>query len=145
MGRGPREEIANQSIAARTATGADTISQTDRNDYLTGQCAGLAVALQEKLGGEIVAIGYDDSVEEEVAWQADPRYDHFGLELEDGRIIDIDGEYKDLNSWMERHNYWEARTFSADEALSLPYYPDQDLARARQIGGLLISAHNLDN
>lgn len=98
--------------------------------YMTGQCAALAVALQKRAGGQIVGIGYDDSAEDYDAWQADPRWEHFGLELPDGRVLDIEGVHKDLDDFMARHNYYEARDFTPQEAVSLPYYPKQDVEAA---------------
>jgi hypothetical protein len=113
-----------------------------KDPYMTGQCAALAVALQKRVGGNIIGIGYDDSAEDYDAWHANPRYEHFGLELPDGRILDIEGAHKDLEDFMARHNYYEVRDFTPEEATSLPYYPKQDVQGADAAAQKILQAQD---
>lgn len=118
------------------------IDDAAREAYMNGQCVALAVALGEREGGQIVAIGYDDTSEDYEEWEANPSWGHLGLLLEDGSVVDIEGRSKDLDSWMERNQYWEARYVTPEEALALPGFPDQDLETARLMAGSLLGEIN---
>lgn len=106
--------------------------------YLNGQCAALAVALSEIQEGEIIAIGYDETSEDYEEWEANPSWGHVGFELPGGTVLDIEGPSKDLDSWMERHQYWEVKQLSKEQALNLPDFPEQDLAVARSMARALL-------
>lgn len=132
-----RVAVAGVNQASFTVT-PGVIDDAAREAYMNGQCAALAVALSELKGGQIIAIGYDDSSEDYEQWEANPSWGHVGFELEDGSILDIEGNNKDLDSWMERNQYWEARTITREEALSLPDFPQQDLGVARLMAKALL-------
>lgn len=141
-GLGGQVELSGVNGSAFKVT-PGLVDQAARQAYLNGQCAALAVALQELKGGQILAIGYDDSQERYEDWQARPSWGHLGLQLEDGSVIDIEGISGDLESWMERHQYWEVKELAPEEALSLPDFPEQNIGVARAMAETLVSQKQL--
>jgi len=115
------------------------VDEAARKAYLNGQCAALAIALQERLGGSIVAIGYDDENDDYEAWHQSPVYSHVGLALKNGSVIDIEGAHE-LEEWMEHHNCWEETVLTEQQALSLSQFPSQEISTARLTANALLSS-----
>lgn len=134
---GAQVEVPGANGASFTVT-PGLVDDAAREAYLGGQCAALAAALHELRGGQIVAIGYDDTAEQYEEWEANPSWGHVGLVMSDGSVLDIEGKSRDLESWMERHQYWEVKDITPDEALSLPGFPEQDVDVARAMAKSLL-------
>ena len=144
MGKGNSPAASAMSLAGANglsfAVTPGLLDEAAKEAYLRGQCAALAVALSEQLEGRIIAIGYDDSQEDRQQWEQKPIWGHLGLLLPDGSVLDVEGSSPDLDTWMERHRFWEAQEVSAQQAMTLEAFPSQDLETARSMAAAIISA-----
>ena len=129
MGDLTAAELGSDDFAA-IASFQEVFDQQTRDTYTQGQCAALAIALHDRIGGQLLA-----------SWTEAGLPTHVGLEVAPGIVADIDGVYAEAD-WLEK--IWahdrdeedaidEVREVSRDEALTLEDFPTQDISAAGPI------------
>lgn len=155
MGRGSRQNLASVGPRAANPGRRPQLSEEIKERYNYGQCLALALVLQERFGGELVGLGLDNGEADQIyqnsdrdpldEWENKPSFEHFGLRLPDGRVVDVQGTYASTDQFADLHGYLgliegvsQAEAETQTEGLAV-----QDLDQARHDSQSIIDAYGL--